>query len=248
MTRFLANWEVESDIILPQQIPFVRHQHPAGTYTVFLRNLPETRHNFTFFSMQIAFEAPSLNEAKDTAEPLAKEFLDYLTFASNSRTRLRDLRHIFNWEPGNDGNRECYYYAPRDAHDGSPYEALDQPLLNSIGMLQAHSPNPRLRRAMKWFANGVSTRFYDDQFVYFWLVVELIAQNAKDPTPVPDKCPKCQGPLFCEACKTVPTHRPYRKQAIEQLFIKTCAGSPIDRPTFFRHASDARNMLMHATK
>ena len=60
MTRFLANWEVESDIILPQQIPFVRHQHPAGTYTVFLRNLPETRHNFTFFSMQIAFEAQNL--------------------------------------------------------------------------------------------------------------------------------------------------------------------------------------------
>jgi hypothetical protein len=57
--------------------------------------------------MQIAFEAPSLNEAKDIAEPLAKEFLDYLTFASNLRTRLRDLRHIFNWEPGNDGNREC---------------------------------------------------------------------------------------------------------------------------------------------
>jgi hypothetical protein len=38
ITRFLANWEVESDIILPQQIPFVRHEHPAGTYTVFLRN------------------------------------------------------------------------------------------------------------------------------------------------------------------------------------------------------------------
>jgi hypothetical protein len=104
-------------------------------------------------------------------------------------------------------------------------------------MLQAHSPNPRLRRAMKWFANGVSTRFYDDQFVYFWLVVELIAQNAKDPTPVPDKCPKCQGPLFCETCKTVPTHRPYQKQAIEQLFIKTCAGGSLSTA---RHSSVKR--------
>jgi hypothetical protein len=44
--------------------------------------------------MQIAFDAPSLTEAKDIAEPLAKEFLDYLTFASSLRTRLRDLRHI----------------------------------------------------------------------------------------------------------------------------------------------------------
>jgi hypothetical protein len=127
MTRFLANWEVESDIILPQEIPFVRHEHPAGTYTVFLRNLPETRHDITFLSMQIVFEAPALSEAKDIAEPLAKGFLDYLTFASNLRTRLRDLWHIFNWEPGNDGHRECYYYTPRDAYDGSPYEALDHP-------------------------------------------------------------------------------------------------------------------------
>jgi hypothetical protein len=244
MTRFLANWEVESDIILPNEIPFLRHEHPTGTYIMFLRNLPEKRHDIIFLTMQIVFDAPSLNEAKEVVEPLAKEFLDYLTFASNMRTRLRDIRQIFNWEPGNDANRECHYYTPRDAHNGAPFDALDKPLLDTIGMLQAHSPNPRLRRAMKWFANGVSSRFYDDQFVYFWLVLELIAQNAKDPTPVPDKCPNCQGPLFCETCQTVPTHRPYQKQAIEQLFIKTCADK-LDGALFFRHASGARNLLMH---
>ena len=124
MTRFLANWEVESDIVLPSEIPFLRHEHPAGTYTVFLRNLPEKRHDITFLTMQIVFDAPSLAEAKDVAEPLEKEFLDYLTFASNLRSRLRDIRHIFNWEPGNDGNRECYYYTARDAPNGAPFEAL----------------------------------------------------------------------------------------------------------------------------
>jgi len=157
---------------------------------------------------------------------------------------LRDLRQIFNWEPGNDGNRECYYYTPRGAHDGGPFDALSQALLDSIGMLQAHSPNPRLRRALKWFANGVSSRFYDDQFVYFWLALELIAQNAKEPAPVSDKCPKCQEPLFCEICKTFPTHRPYQKQAIEQLFVKTCADKN-QGAELFRNASEARNMLMH---
>jgi hypothetical protein len=170
--------------------------------------------------------------------------LNHLTFATNLRTRLRDLRHIFNWEPGNDF-REAFYFAGRNGHDDAPYPFMHKSILDSIGMLQENEPNPRLRRAMKWFSNGVATRFYDDQFVYFWLAVELIAQNAKDPTPVPDRCPKCKGALFCEACNDTPTHRPYQKQAIEQLFLKVCNGSPLDGPTFYTQASTARNMLMH---
>jgi len=72
MTRFLANWKVESDIILPQETPFLRYEHPAGNYSIFLRNLPETRHDITYLSMQLVFDAPSLKEAKDIAEPLAR--------------------------------------------------------------------------------------------------------------------------------------------------------------------------------
>jgi hypothetical protein len=83
MTRFLANWEVETDITLPSQTPFIRYDHPAGAYTVFLRNIPERRNDRTFLSMQFIFDAPSIAESKEIAEPLAKEFLDHLAFASN---------------------------------------------------------------------------------------------------------------------------------------------------------------------
>jgi hypothetical protein len=62
----------EGDIILPNEIPFLRHEHPTGTYIVFLRNLPEKRHDIIFLTMQIVFDAPSLNEAKEVVGRLTR--------------------------------------------------------------------------------------------------------------------------------------------------------------------------------
>lgn len=244
MTRFLANWEVETDVLLAEGTPYLRYDHPVGKYTVFLRNVPEERNELFYLSMQFIFDAPSLKESKDVGELLAREFLDYLTFASNLKLRLRNIRQIFNWEPGGSGMRDCLYFTPSSAHDGGPFEALQQSLLNAVGMLQLHPIEPRLRRALKWFGNGVAARAPDDQFAFFWFVIELVAQHIKQPVPVPDRCPTCHGPLYCETCAATPLHRPYPKQAVHQLFQRYVA--PQKEPEhFYKHASDARNMLMH---
>jgi hypothetical protein len=241
MTRFLGNWEVETDIILPKGTAFLRYDHPASTYTAFLRNIPEAHNDLTYLSMQFVFDAPSLQEAKSIGEPLAREFLDYVSVVSNLKVRLRTLLQIFNWERGS-GMREALYFTRSQAHDDAPYEALQRPLLDTIALLQTHSINPRLRRAMRWFASGVASKIPDDQFAFFWFVVELVAQLIKEPSRIPDKCPVCRGPLYCPACNTTPLHRPYPKQAIEQLFYKYC---PSDQDVFYRRATDARNMLLH---
>jgi hypothetical protein len=243
VTRFLANWEVESDIILPSEIPFLRYEHPHSTYTAFLRNIPERRNELTSLSMQLIFEAPSLMDAKSVGEALAKEFLDYLSFASNLKARLRAVIQIFNWEPNQSDMREALYYSRSYAQDDAPYEAPDQSLLDTIAILQSQPVSPRLRRALKWFANGVRTLFPDDQFAYFWFVIELVAQHIKEPSPVPDKCPSCRTPLYCPMCGATPLHRPYPKQAIEQLFHKYITDEPAD---FYALASEARNLLLHA--
>lgn len=242
MTKYLANWEVESDVILPEGIPFLRYDHPAATYTAFLRNIPETRHDLTYLSMQIVFDAPSLKDAQKVGEPLAKEFLDYLSFMTHLKLRLRDIRQIFDWERDSAAGRDAIYFTPNYAHDDAPYDMLTQPVLDTITMLQQQPTNPRLRRALKWFSNGVSSQYYDDQFAYFWFVIELVAQLMKDTSPVPDRCTTCHTPMYCPTCESSPLHRPYPKQAIQQLF-----GKFVKDPTdiFYRHATEARNMLMH---
>jgi len=175
---------------------------------------------------------------------LANELLDHLAFVCCLKLRLRDLLHVFDWEPVRDGLRQCLYGTRQYLHDGAPFEALQQRLLDTVGTLQTQPLNSRLRRALKWFSNGVAARYQDDQFAYFWFVIELVAQIIKEPTRVPDKCPNCRGPLYCEQCKTTPLHRPYPKQAIQELFLKY---GPTDADKFYRDAADARNMLMHGT-
>jgi hypothetical protein len=82
----------------------------------------------------------------------------------------------------------------------------------------------------------------DDQFTYFWFVIEILAQVAKEPARVPDKCPHCRAPLYCPDCKSTPVHKPYAKQAIEQLFGKYAKR---DGDSFYKLASDMRNQLLH---
>jgi hypothetical protein len=241
MSRFLANWEVETDLTLSFGQPFVRYDHPNSKYTVFLRNIPGSRNDQTYLSMQFIFDAPSLTEARIMGEEQAKEFLDYLSFTSNLKIRLRTLLQIFDWEPGSD-MRDCLYFSRTAANSDAPFEALDRQLLDTAALLQTQAPNPRLRRALKWFANGVASRYRDDQFAYFWFVIEVIAQIMKEPARAPDKCPTCRGPLHCPSCANTPLHRPYPKQAIEQLFARY---SSDDNDEFYRHASEARNRLMH---
>src|SRR5258708_12191488 len=126
MTKLLANWEVESELVLPDQTPFIRYDHPKGTYTAFLRNVPGQRDDLTFLSMQFIFDAPSIQESKDIGEPLAKEFLDYLVVASNLKIRLRRPFQIFNWRPGM-GILECYTSPPPSAHPDPPPTKITPP-------------------------------------------------------------------------------------------------------------------------
>ena len=52
----------------------------------------------------------------------------------------------------------------------------------------------------------------------------------------------CREPLYCETCRSHPTHRPYPKQAIQYLFSKVFRGAPEEA---FRLCDKARNCLLH---
>jgi hypothetical protein len=126
--------------------------------------------------------------------------------------------------------------------DEPPFAAIEPHLLKTIALLQKTDIDTRLRRALKWFSNGIAAFYQDDQFAFFWFVVELVAQIAKDVAPVPDRCPKCREPMYCPSCNASHLHRPYPKHAVEALFEKSIRG---DWQTFYRRAFRARNMLLH---
>jgi hypothetical protein len=243
MARVMANWEAEADITIPDGTPFVRYDHPQGRYTIFLRKAPAEENSPLKLSVQVICDAPSLKDAHDVTETYAKEFLDHLSYASNLRIRLGKPQQIFDWEPGTreHGIRDAIYYHTSPS-DEPPFAAIEPLLLETISLLQRSDIDPRLRRALKWFGNGIASQYQDDQFAFFWFVIELVAQIAKDVTPVPDRCPKCREALFCPSCNATRLHRPYPKHAVEALFEKVVRG---DWQTFHRRAFQARNRLLH---
>jgi hypothetical protein len=243
MTRIMANWDAEADITLPHDTPFMRYEHPQGKYLIFLRKAPPEQNNPLKLSLQLLCDAPSLAEAHDISESHAKEFLDYLSYTSNLRTRLGKPQHIFDWEPSTKehGIRDALYYHTSPT-DEPPFAEIHPNLLETIALLQRNDLDVRLRRCLKWFSNGIAAQYQDDQFTFFWFVVELVAQIAKDVTPVPDRCPKCREPMFCPSCNATHLHRPYPKHAVEALFQKMVKG---DWQTFHGRAYRARNMLLH---
>jgi hypothetical protein len=72
----------------------------------------------------------------------------------------------------------------------------------------------------------------------------MVAEFQKPSEKVPDRCPKCRAPLYCEACKETPTHKPYPNQVIRQLLKavdNNCDDTTVDR------LDKTRNSLMHGS-
>ena len=123
-----------------------------------------------------------------------------------------------------------------------PQPFLKEAISKTIERLLEFELPPALRRAMRWYRLGINESVPDDQFMYFWFALEIVAEFQKSTGKVPDKCPHCHSPLFCESCETHPVHKPYAKQAIHSL-LKT-VDKECDDETI-NHLGKARNSLMH---
>jgi hypothetical protein len=123
-----------------------------------------------------------------------------------------------------------------------PYPFFDERILRSIERLLQFDPPPAIRRALRWYRIGLNASLPEDQFIYFWFALEILAEYQKAPEKVTDNCPHCRSALYCETCDTHPTHRPYAKQAILAL-IK--AVEPACEEETLEALDKCRNALMH---
>lgn len=239
--RFLFDFEVEAHGCLREGVGTIRSTHPHGHFEVHISNLAvKAGTDRPLLSVQLIVPGDDIDQLKEPSINLLKEYLHYLTFATNLTYRIHKLIRIIDWTPGLKA-RQCIQYEDFPGAN-LPYPFLENELFGSVEVLQQAQISTAFKRALNWFSNGVSSHYPDDQFQFFWLVLELLAQLHKDPKKVNDSCPKCKSPLYCETCQTHPTHRPYPKQAIRQLFEKIVKDNPIE---FFDLSNSIRNAIMH---
>lgn len=94
---------------------------------------------------------------------------------------------------------------------------------------------------MRWYSRARRALTLEDQFLYHWFVIEILAGAESASTKIVDKCPRCQQDLACinPSCGH-PEHRPYESQRIGILL--TNLGMP---EALIRGVKEVRNLLSH---
>jgi len=214
---------------------------PNGDYEIHISNLAVTPGiDRPLLSLQIIVDSNDFDNAREIGQQKLKDYLYYLTFVTNMSFRIHKLLRIIDWTPGL--TKRDYHQYENFPDSGIPFPILNEEHIRSIELLNKVKLDDAFKRVLKWFSNGVSAEYMDDQFQFFWFSIELLSQLLKNPCNVNDLCPTCKNPLYCENCSMYPTHRPYPKQAINQLIEKIVTDDP---DGFFKIANDIRNALMH---
>lgn len=238
---FFVEYEIKSHGILVPEHDSLTFQHPKQNVSIEIKNKHvEPGQEDATLSAYVIVEATEFDIAEGKSLDFLKEFIDLVTFSTNMHFSIGDMLKIAEWTPGLE-ERECYI-SNKFPGDERPYPAIDKPLLETIELLLSGEISGRLQRALRWFSNGVSAKYLDEQFQCFWFVMEILSQEVKPTKKVNDACPVCREALYCQNCGTTPMHKPYPKQAIEHLFSLIVTG---DSEKAFEISNKFRNSLMH---
>lgn len=238
--HWIAQVEIEAECVLPEDAPPLTYVDPRGKYTARLVNravrpLVEK----PLLEMQLEFDAPDLAVAHEKVKPLARQYLYWLSLVTQCAFRVSRVERVIDWTPGLTMREQYIYHADRS---DMPQRALVPELANTLALFNTEDSSPEVRRAIRWFANGIAADLLDDQFQCFFFAIEILAEFHKSPERVPDLCPTCRGELFCASCNQVPTHRPYAKQAIEKLMTRFVPDGGLEA---FKVLDTVRNHVMH---
>lgn len=239
MTRWIGQLEIEAECLLPDGAGPFQYVEPNGLYSVRLVNravrpLAET----PLLEMQLEFESPDLRSADQEVGRLARHFLYWLSFATQSAFRVRAVERVIDWTPGLNEREQFHYFVDRA---DMPFRGVVADLAATIALFSEHAP-PAVNRAVRWFSNAMVADLMDDQFQCFFFAIEILAEHHKASERVADLCPKCRKELFCKSCNGVPTHKPYPKQAIRQMLQRFI---PLGADETFHLFNGVRNDLMH---
>lgn len=246
MTRFIADFVLDSDMRLPDDAEPLRWVDPAGEFELAFRN---EKKGFSYveevLNAQLQFDASGLEEAKEKSQDLLASILNSLVWVSMSMVRQAKLVRIVDWSPGQ-VMRDALFFTE------TPRFAVAQPslvpeLIESASTLYAAQRSDRVQSALRWFRLGIGGDGIEDQFTFLWFALEMAAEALKQPGKVPTKCPVCEGALFCEACNTHPQHRRFAADAIRDVIVEAFADKEQGK-TAFEALVKIRHTLMHGRR
>lgn len=235
LRRWIADFRIESSLILPPETPELRIRLPDCELAI--QNASKDDLATESLAAQLFVRAANIEEAESYANERLREILATLSYGTSCVFRVSRQRFVMDWTPGIE-IRETYAYGHDKPIERWPDLASDH--LETLAGLECCEQIEHLRTPLRWFAAGIRSTIAEDQFQYFWFVLEIIAEMTKGTDRVTDKCARCRSDLLCPACNAVSEHRPFQKQAIEMLLTRLNVSMERQRDLF-----DIRNGIMH---
>ncbi|MDH5423703.1 MAG: hypothetical protein OEY29_01765 [Gammaproteobacteria bacterium] len=242
MPIFRCEFKVTSDLVLDNKTEKLKLSDLDSNTSIFSNGPLDDNGHVPYLIITITGSADSIDKAEKKLRDSLAEQLDLLTFTTHSRFKIIEPIRLIEWDEGKQ-ERNFKVFHTSDARY-PPETDLDQKYLESCEIFDNAKPKAFIRTALKYFRYGILDIQPEDQFMRFWLALEIIAENSKEAERIPIACPECKQAMSCSACDITPTRVPMAKQAIENI-IKIITGDEwkkISKRQFI-----ARNGLMHGS-
>jgi hypothetical protein len=242
MPVFRCDFTVRSDLVLPSGRHELTFRTVSGFVVLFRNGSVDAAGHALDLLVSVIGPADSMDTARDQLQTALAAQLDLLSFVTHSRFRIAAPLQMMEWDEGQRTRQYDVFHAsdPREPPDPE----LEMPYLESAAAIDQSTLPDYTRTALRYFRYGLIDDQPEDQFMRFWLALEIIAENIKSPDRVPIACPKCKSPLKCTdpQCGCEPTRIPMAKQAIESLITRLATSAMAETSNWL---FSARNALMH---
>lgn len=218
MVQFVAEIEIEGALRLSDtERPLVIDvAQPKARME--LTNIDQPQNKDSVLLAHLTYESENIETAKEEINKLVPRFLNTLSFVTNSNFGPFRPIKIIDWTPGLAMRRASYFVHQPMREHAEP--SLNQSYCDSTVRLIEMQSDEKLQRALRWFRLGLGSNLLEEQFMYFWMSLEIAAEMIKGAEKVRSHCPKCQSPLFCESCGTHPEQFASGNRAIRRFIVE----------------------------
>jgi Apea-like HEPN len=191
---------------------------------------------------KLEFDAPDIDIALEWGSEEIEARADILAFLTFNHVEVQTLSCV-EITPGK-------YEGLQSVHEGSVHPepvVLNNEYFTSVmnGTALEQRLSPKLLGSFRWFRKGLGAKLPEDEFLYYWIALEMIATEFSIGKPRFMLCPRCQTNFKeCPNCKRSTRMEPQASQGIIALFQKH-----LNWPkTRFRQLNTIRAKLMHGNK
>ena len=185
---FRSEFIVGGDLVVATPGGRLRIDGRDGFVTT-LRNAELTEHGeVPGLCAVVVGPAESLDKAMDVARATLAAQLDLLAFTTQSRYRIEAPVRSMQWMPGQRKIRIIWFHESDERFP--PAHELRDLYVETAANLDGRDLPRYARAALRAFRRGLLEESPEDQFMSFWLALEVIAENVKSRKAVPIPCSK----------------------------------------------------------